>query len=323
MAALKNSLLIITNKDDFTSDFLIKRLRELDLTYTRLNTESFPLNINSSIFLDSDNVQINIQNDRWNLSLSDILSIWYRRPILSDFSEYLNNTWDIEFAIRESWEYLQNLWLVLRDKPWVNDPYILRISEKKLYQLKVAADVGLQTPATLVTNNSEEANFFYKKHNKKIIAKPLSHGGYGENEKFAIFTTDLESIAFDFSCLKLGPSIFQEKVQKKADVRVSIFGNQMFAYLIYANNNEIDWRKLPPQEQIFEPYCIPLKIKNKLFLLMKKLKLSFSAVDFCIDNNGNWIFLEVNPNGQWAWFDVQNQTFEMTDALIGLLYDKR
>lgn len=36
---------------------------------------------------------------------------------------------------------------------------------------------------------------------------------------------------------------------------------------------------------------------------MTKLGLVFGALDFIIKPNGEYIFLEVNPNGQWLWLD--------------------
>lgn len=36
---------------------------------------------------------------------------------------------------------------------------------------------------------------------------------------------------------------------------------------------------------------------------MSELQLKFGAFDFIVDKDGSWIFLEINPNGQWLWLE--------------------
>jgi hypothetical protein len=31
--------------------------------------------------------------------------------------------------------------------------------------------------------------------------------------------------------------------------------------------------------------------------------LRFAAFDFAMDNQNQWFFLEINPNGQWYWIE--------------------
>jgi D-alanine-D-alanine ligase-like ATP-grasp enzyme len=37
---------------------------------------------------------------------------------------------------------------------------------------------------------------------------------------------------------------------------------------------------------------------------MKHYGLRFAAIDFVVDVEGQWFFLEINPGGQWAWLDI-------------------
>lgn len=39
--------------------------------------------------------------------------------------------------------------------------------------------------------------------------------------------------------------------------------------------------------------------------LTRKLNLQFGAIDFVETPTGEFIFLEINPNGQWAWIEEQ------------------
>ncbi len=37
--------------------------------------------------------------------------------------------------------------------------------------------------------------------------------------------------------------------------------------------------------------------------LMKALKINFGAIDMILTPEGEYVFLEVNPNGQWGWIE--------------------
>ena len=64
----------------------------------------------------------------------------------------------------------------------------------------------------------------------------------------------------------------------------------------------IDWRN---GEHILEhsPIELPEDIQEKCLQLMKRLDLNYGAIDFVQDKEGNFVFLEINPNGQWAWIE--------------------
>ena len=48
--------------------------------------------------------------------------------------------------------------------------------------------------------------------------------------------------------------------------------------------------------------------------------LKFGAFDFIVNNQGSWIFLELNPNGQWLWLelslqlDISNQIYKLLNT---------
>jgi D-alanine-D-alanine ligase-like ATP-grasp enzyme len=36
---------------------------------------------------------------------------------------------------------------------------------------------------------------------------------------------------------------------------------------------------------------------------MAELNLEYGALDFVLTPDGRFVFLEINPNGQWLWLD--------------------
>lgn len=36
---------------------------------------------------------------------------------------------------------------------------------------------------------------------------------------------------------------------------------------------------------------------------MDNFKIKFGTFDFIVNNKKEWVFLEINPNGQWQWLE--------------------
>jgi D-alanine-D-alanine ligase-like ATP-grasp enzyme len=36
---------------------------------------------------------------------------------------------------------------------------------------------------------------------------------------------------------------------------------------------------------------------------MSRLSLTYGAIDLVLTPDGRYVFLEINPNGQWLWID--------------------
>ena len=67
-----------------------------------------------------------------------------------------------------------------------------------------------------------------------------------------------------------------------------------------------DWRAGHDKdmgELAFEPYALPDKIARQCVVLTRQLGLPFGAIDLVQDDAGETWFLEINPNGQWAFVD--------------------
>lgn len=218
---------------------------------------------------------------------------------------------------------MQNFYFLLENKFWVSSPESIKKAERKAYQLLKAKEAGFLLPDTLISNDPDEAKKFYETHNSNIVAKPISHGGYGDNNDKAIFANDLSGKEVDsiFANVKLAPLIFQQKVDKSYDVRVNVFGNQFFAYKITTKDNIpiFDWRTVDFHQLKYTRMDLDRNLEEKILRFVNSLNLKFGAFDFSYDKNDNPYFLEINPNGQWGWIDIVNQTNILTDALIELL----
>lgn len=300
-------ILIITHKEDYTSDFIINKLNQRKIKYKRLNCEDL---INSNFKVDKD---LNFSIDGINL----FNSVWFRRTKLPDINS--SNPQEDIYLLNEYETLLKNLFCTI-DAKWFSDPFKIYKAENKLYQLKIAKNIGFIIPNTLITNNKETLKEFYFLNSKEIIIKPLSQSklnNKGETE--FIFTNDLKNEHIEtLDEYELTPCMYQEKIQKSIELRVTVVGEKIFTSGINSQlfeNTKTDWRK---GKQEFFKETIPLDVEEKCKLIVKKLGLRFGAIDLIKDTNGNYVFLEINPNGQWAW--IENETgLKISDAIINEL----
>jgi len=50
---------------------------------------------------------------------------------------------------------------------------------------------------------------------------------------------------------------------------------------------------------------VPEPVRHGVRELLRGLGLRFAATDFVVTPAGEWYFLDLNPNGQWAWIEQE------------------
>lgn len=307
-------ILIITHKEDFTSDFIIEKLNSRGIKYFRLNCEDIDEETYS--FENSSQFSFNING------ISSFDSVWFRRPKLPELST--QNESERIFLMSDYDSLLENIYLLINSNKWLSHPKDVYRAENKLLQLKTAQSIGIQIPPTLVTNNHEKLRKFISRQNNNVIIKPIRQGRILHGDGFkTIFTNkiDLDKIQ-GISEFDLTPCIFQKCISKLYEIRVTVVGDKVFSAKINSqatNETKIDWRK----EKIpFEKYELPKDISDKCIAITKRLNLSFGAIDIIRNQEGEYVFLEINPNGQWAWLEMDVE-LKISDEIINFLTDEK
>lgn len=290
-------ILIVTHKDDFTADYVVEKLNRNGINYYRLNCEDVLLKNNISIYLGNDvKVEIN-KTRRFN-------SVWFRRTKYPALNEYNADVKAYCYAELDS--FFKNLWLSIETDKWLSKPDKVYNAENKLLQLRKAKEIGFNIPETIVTGDSKIIREFYESNNRNVIIKPLYENRLISNESQSlIFTNKLNDSDFDRIDDRISlPSIFQRYVEKDMEYRVTVVNDDVFAATVDSQSDEqtkIDWRK---KKLKFRASEIPENIRQLCVLLTKRLGISFGAIDLIKDQNGDYQFLEINPNGQWAWIEM-------------------
>ena len=211
-----------------------------------------------------------------------------------------------KFRQREWVSVLSSLESLMPACDWMNSPKMQQLASKKVRQLKLAKELGLSIPKTIITNRAEQVLDYFGA-GEKIVYKTLDT--FVAPPDYIVFTTEVsrEVIEQNKTQISVTPCIFQEKVEKKYELRITVVGEKVFAVKIDSQKTEqtqTDWRKnqfLP----IYSKINIPEALTAKLMMIHKKLGLVYGAYDFIIDQKGEAIFLECNPGGQWLWMENQ------------------
>jgi len=303
-------ILIITHKEDFTADFVIEKLNTNKISYLRLNCED--------IFKDEFTLTL---SPGLNLSINNVDnfdSVWFRRTKLPDINA--SNKGETLFLLSDYESLFDNLFQVINAKKWLSNPYDVYRAENKLLQLKVAESLGFSIPKTIITNDYLKLKKFIISSNNKAVIKPIRQGRVDlDDGTKTIFTNIIdEDVINKLDEFDLTPSIIQNYVAKKYELRITVVGDKVFSVKIDSQKSkltEVDWRreKLPMQK-----VQLPNDIEEKCIGLLKKLNISFGAIDIIVDENGNYIFLEINPNGQWAWIEMETG-LKISDEIINFL----
>ncbi len=314
-------VLIITNKNDITSDFIVKRLQERRISFYRFNTEE----LSTTCFLSIDyQKNIFLLVDRvlnQTFDLKQFRSVYYRRPELPRFSSNEMNIGEIQFLRNEFYFTLEGVYKILKDAYWISPVYAIREAENKIYQLELAKSLGFTIPNSLITNVFSDSLDFYDENGGCCIIKPIKSGLIeGKNGTEIVFTNSLSRRPNSKKQIEFLPNFFQKQIDKKFDIRVTIVGETIFATKIDSQQEQItkvDWRRgeRPLTHTKFE---LPKELQDLSVKLLKSLSLRFGAIDFIWDINDNFIFLEINPNGQWAWIEKQTG-YKISDQIVDLL----
>lgn len=301
---IKNNVLVITNKEDLTVDFVIEALKLRNINYYRFNTEDIGTVINIS-FDEKGHALFDSKKSK-KININDFDSVYFRRPKLPRPVAGLT-LGEQQFYITEVSTYLEGVYRTLASRFWLNSVFDIRIAENKLYQLNVARNIGFLVPEFSISNDPKICENFIKKHNDCIF-KPLKSGLIEEPEGIGkvLYTTKVDSNFVDkIATNGAMPIYLQRQIIKQSDIRVTVVGDKVFGAKILSqgfDTSMIDWRRadaILPHEKI----DIPSEIQGMCLRLCGYFNLNFAAIDFILDHSGNFWFLEINPNGQWAWIE--------------------
>lgn len=309
------TILIVSSLDDAHAQAVMEELsgrRGVDVEL--LDLSEFPDRLTLSMTFDIKGIQFCLRRSGGRrLDLGDVTAVWWRRPqpfkLPSSLTGYANR----QFALSESSTAFQGLYQSL-DAYWINEPARDAAAAHKPWQLVIAREVGLEIPDTLMTNDPDEAQRFWRRFEGEVVFKQFLALPDTWRET-RILRPEQEQLA---DSIRLAPVIFQRCVPGVADVRVTAVGDDLFASAAQIEHAEypIDVRMNPNVK--YAEHELPESVSDSLRLLMKRLGLVYGAIDLRLTPEGRYVFLEVNPAGQYLFVDNAT-TRSVTAAIAALL----
>ena len=307
MTGAASTALVLTNRDDYTADYLCDELRGNGRDVVRLDTDSLP----EPFGVGYERGEASLTLGARRLSANEIAAVWYRRPKPLALSTLPDGPGEAQFVEREWAEALEAVLAHVPVARWVNHPARNALASRKPEQLTRAAALGLRVPPTLVTQDASTLRRFWEESDGRLIAKPL-RVGFVEREDpgrdTLIYTSPVrERDLGQADALARCPTLFQHAVDKSLDVRITAVDQQLVAVGLRATDagrQRLDIRRDNMEDVVYSDVDLPATVREKLLKLLGSYGLRYAAVDFVVDLDGEWIFLEINPNGQWAWLDL-------------------
>jgi glutathione synthase/RimK-type ligase-like ATP-grasp enzyme len=322
-------ILLVTSTEDLTTDYLIRRIEERGLPFFRFNTEEVLSGFDLSLNITANTVDFSITDLTRGVVLKRdaIRGAYLRRPGIAKLSKTASEDAEYDFNNREAQETLRSLWRMIPKRTWLNDPENLWLANNKVKQLLVARELGFTVPETLISSQRREVLEFIETHGRSIIAKAVKNGFFNSHRTTnLIFTRSLEphDIRAISASKQIVPSILQPQLDKDCDLRITIAGEAVFSVALLSQQHsetKVDWRTWDISDGIdliHEEFDLPAKVRQQCLELHRRLGLNFSCIDMVLTKSGDFVFLEVNPNGQWAW--IENMVgLPIRDAIIDYL----
>ena len=311
-------ILILTDKNDSHGNYLISKLNEKALGYSRFNLDVESL-LNTKVYFE-DSIWIIEQNGK-SIDLENVACVWNRRTFVELL---LEESYDqsVDFKIwKNEWnKTLLGIYSTISHKPWLNPWRKAYEAENKYLQMEFAKLCGFKIPRTIISNDKQKLLNFVSQ-NKEVVLK-LMHQDFYKTEKgdytgLYVNKIDLNDLE-NFKELNENPVVLQEYISKNYEVRYTVIGQTHFACKIESQKSEkakIDWRRYDIPNTPHSILDAPKEIEINVNLLMNKLGIEYGAIDFVVDPNGDWFFLEINSMGQYLWIEDLSGA-KITDGII-------
>jgi glutathione synthase/RimK-type ligase-like ATP-grasp enzyme len=220
--------------------------------------------------------------------------IWWRRTNYSQIApQGLENPVDLDLINNDCRESLVGmLWTEFKGV-WVNEPSATRFAENKLVQLQAAVRMGFRTPRTLVSQDPGAIRRFSGQLHNDVIVKAVKG-----TIKAPVLTTRLHAeLLCNDEALRMSPAIYQELIPGNRHLRVQCFGEEVLAAAI--DCDALDWRPFLDSPAV--PYRLPDQTEQRLRAILVALGLKMGVFDFKLDEQGEPVWLEVNPQSQFLF----------------------
>jgi len=310
-------ILILSNSEDLSTNDIIDWLSFFNVPFLRINSDNrekidieFELSNNSKFFQYS--------NGSKTFSLSQITALWYRRGGLAvvEYKDNITNAFDDEIYddvnshLNTEAKHLYDHFHQLLEQVPVKIGGQKSSAVNKLNVLDLAQSLGLKIPITKICMTKKQLLENVSKANNGLITKGIWEGlsASGSESGYSTYSEFLDIGKVNEFPESFFPSLVQANINKLYELRIFFLFGKFYSMAIFSQNDnqtQTDFRKYNddrPNRNV--PYNLPEKVKSKLTLLMQELALESGSIDMIVTPDKDYVFLEVNPVGQFGMTSV-------------------
>lgn len=288
-------VLVLARAADMEMNELSLALAERDIRMVRIDADRC-LDLGFTAYTDAPLIEL----DRW--LLRPVL-VWRRH---FDVTAIPVDPTTVQGAyVREQWHAVTG-WLTGRDD-WT------RINgggnPDRLTQLRDAGRFGFRLPRTAVTTVPGRT----RPGGGRCIVKSAGHHLL-EPQPGALrglFPQPLD-VRRAAEPREPAPVLVQQYVDAERELRVFVVGEEVIGFRVH----KLDPAQLrvDPETVSVEPADVPAELAERLLALCAHWELNVVAFDL-LEADGEWVFLEVNVNCDWWWFEQRSGCADVSDAV--------
>ncbi|MCW3466146.1 grasp-with-spasm system ATP-grasp peptide maturase [Chitinophaga nivalis] len=307
-------ILIFSRQDDGSTSIVIEWLVSLNKKFIRLNADDKRTRF---VHFDVTKNELIVDQQGQLVNLFDATSLWYRRKGFSiksipiDEKTYHQAVFPDATTFHQ--QHMQSELKVLID--YIHSSLADKCTTlgnnissevNKMKVLAIAQQHGLTIPESYIISSKAALVKILKEKKKGVVTKALGNGIYRFTKKTGYYSYTEKLTTENIAPLPdhFFPSLIQLEIKKKFELRVFYLKGDFYAMAIFSQHSKkttVDFRRSAeskPNRTV--PYKLPATVQQQLRLVMAELSLDTGSIDIIVDEKGDYVFLEVNPIGQFT-----------------------
>lgn len=300
---MDREVLIVSREDDVHARAVMAALDRLGTKSAILDFSRYP-GAPLSYVLSEDEERFDLF-ENFDLNIGQ-WSVWYRRPQAHITPEGLAEDY-ADYAQRATRSAL--LAMLARQAVFSMNPLDRSsLMVNKAHQLSLAKKVGLRFPDTLISNDPIVIKQYFEQYGTVMVKSPVMWRYRMLETRELSNWTELAEAALGAS-----PIMLQQPIRGRVEYRVTIVGEAAFvAATEIDEENRADSRL--SERSPFRAATLPSATMEALMRFHALSGLEYGAYDLRCDEAGNPHFLEVNPDGQYLWIEIESD-LPISDAI--------
>lgn len=301
-------ILILSSKPDMGVNLVLPKLIERGVEVYWWDPGEYPATTRITSRLVGGSWQHTLVTDDAEIDCSTISSVWVRRPQRPKAGPTVTDPEQRDWVAaigRIFWDG----WSETLDARWFPARLsVLLHNQNKLVNLAAGARLGFAVPETTMTNDPEELADMWTETGGNLIAKEVELVPYkfgGEEHGFYTTTVTRRHLTSRHR-LAYAPVILQPKIEKAVELRITVVGERVFTAEMHSQGSRMtrdDFRHYEGNFTTYAVHDLPPEVEKRCVELVRSLGLAFGCLDVILTPEGDYVYLELNPNGQWGWLE--------------------